>query len=155
MNVEGVADADAQEGARHLAVEGPVAEGGAFGEPAFQLDGDQIDANGLRRAVADRRRNIGCLLRDVGFDDGLGGRSRRHHELSLHAGKLMTRHAADIGEISSARCAEDDNRARALPVMRGDLASCSGKTMSCSAPSPLIRVICTTWPSAAESSGLT
>ena len=42
-----------------------------------------------------------------------------------------------------------------LPVTRGDFASWSGNTMSCSAPSPLIKVSCTTWPSAAVSTGLT
>ena len=36
-----------------------------------------------------------------------------------------------------------------LPVMRGDWAYWSGKTTSCAAPSPLIKVTCTIWPCAA------
>ena len=42
-----------------------------------------------------------------------------------------------------------------LPVTRGDVAFWSGKTMSCSAPSPLIRVSWTTCPSMAVRTGLT
>ena len=38
MHVDRVADANAQERPGHLAVEGPVAEGGPFGEAAFELD---------------------------------------------------------------------------------------------------------------------
>ena len=40
-------------------------------------------------------------------------------------------------------------------VIRGDVVFRSGTLTSCSAPSPLMSVTCTTWPSAAESTGLT
>ena len=40
-----------------------------------------------------------------------------------------------------------------LPFTRGDFASWSGNTMSCSVPSPLIKVSCTICPSAAVRTG--
>src|SRR5262245_27472899 len=100
MHVDGVANADTQEGTRHLAVEGPVAKGRAFGETAFQFDRDQIDTHGLRVALADRRRNVGRPLCDVGFDDRLRWRSWRDQELSLLAGELMSWQAAKVEEIA-------------------------------------------------------
>ena len=54
-----------------LTVEGPVAEGGAFRESALDLDAEQIDAHGLRVALADRRRQVGGVARDVGLDHRL------------------------------------------------------------------------------------
>ena len=54
----------------------------AFGEPAFELDGQQIDAHGLRLALADRRRQVGRLARNVGFDQRLRRRPRRDDELT-------------------------------------------------------------------------
>jgi hypothetical protein len=39
--------------ARHFAIEGPIAEGGAVGEAAFDLAGGEIDAHDLRRALAE------------------------------------------------------------------------------------------------------
>ena len=83
MDFDRVADAHAQERARHLAVERPVAEGGAVGQPAFDLDGHQIDAHGLRVALADRRRQVGRIARDVGLDQRLRRRLRRDDELAL------------------------------------------------------------------------
>ena len=40
MNIDGIADPDADEGARHLTVEGPVAERGAFGESLFDFNAE-------------------------------------------------------------------------------------------------------------------
>ena len=57
-DIDGVADTNAQEWTRHFAVESPVAKRRAFGEPAFQFHRRQIDADGLRRPLADRRRQI-------------------------------------------------------------------------------------------------
>ena len=73
MNFDGVADPHAQERTGHFAVEGPVAERGAFREPAFELDADQIDAHGLRVALADGRRQIGRVARDVRLDNVCAG----------------------------------------------------------------------------------
>ena len=97
-----VADAHAQERSRHFAVERPVAKRRAFREPAFQLDGDQINADGLRRALANGRRQVGRFARDDRFDDGLRRRSWRYQKLPFHAGKLMAWHAAQVGEVSGA-----------------------------------------------------
>ena len=47
MNVDGVADANANERSRHFAIEGPVAECRCFCEPAFLLDREQIEPDGL------------------------------------------------------------------------------------------------------------
>ena len=99
IDFDRVADAHTKERTGHFAVESPVAERGAFGETAFQLDADQIHPHRLRRSLADGRRKVGCFARDHRFDDGLRWRTRRHDELSLHAGKIMSRHAANVSEI--------------------------------------------------------
>jgi hypothetical protein len=44
MDVDGVANANADEGSRYFAIESPVAERGGFREPAFLLNGEQIEA---------------------------------------------------------------------------------------------------------------
>src|SRR5438876_537118 len=67
------AHAYAQEGPRHLAVEGPVAEGGPVGETPFQLDADQVHAHRLWRTRADGRRQVGGFAGDHGFHHRLGG----------------------------------------------------------------------------------
>ena len=61
MHVESIADANAQHRTRHLPVEGPVAEGGPFCQAPFELDCDQVDAHGLRRTIAYRRRDLAGL----------------------------------------------------------------------------------------------
>ena len=58
MNVDGVADAHADERPRHFAVEGPVAKRGRFSEAAFHLRRQKIDAHRLRVALCQRRRQI-------------------------------------------------------------------------------------------------
>jgi hypothetical protein len=95
MDVDGVADPDADERTGYLAVERPVAEGRALGQPPFDFDADEIDPHGLRFALADRRRQVGRFARDVGFDQGLWLRPCRDDELTLHAGELMAGHAAE------------------------------------------------------------
>ena len=112
-HIHGVADANAQHRSGDAAVERPIAERGAFREAAFEFNRIEIDPHRLRRPVADRRRNLGRFLRDVGFDQDLSGRSRRDDELSAHARQFMTGNAAQIGEIAGARGAEGDGRARA------------------------------------------
>src|SRR5690348_5818029 len=95
MDVERVADAQAEERARHLAVEGPVAEGRALGEPAFDLLGDEVDPYRLWRPLGQRRRQIRRLARDVGIGDGLCRRLRRYHELAFHARLAMAGSGAE------------------------------------------------------------
>ena len=56
-----IADTNAQERPRHFAIECPVAKRCAFCEPALQLDAYQIDAYGLRRAIANGRWEVGRL----------------------------------------------------------------------------------------------
>ena len=57
-HIDGIADANAQERTGHFAVEGPVAKRRAFGEAAFQFHSRQIDVDGLRRPLGDRRRQV-------------------------------------------------------------------------------------------------
>jgi hypothetical protein len=59
MDVDGVADTHADERSGHLAVERPVTEGRALGQPPFDFDADEIDPHGLRFALADRRWQVG------------------------------------------------------------------------------------------------
>ena len=40
MNVNGIADADADEGSRYFTIESPVAECGSFREPAFLFNSE-------------------------------------------------------------------------------------------------------------------
>ena len=155
MNIERVADANAQHRARHFAVEGPVAEGRSFREAPFKFDGEQIDPHRLRRTIADRLAELRLTFCEMSASTSdLRRRPRRDDELPLHAGELVTGHAADVDEVTSCARAEHELVLAPRRLSRGDFASCSGKTMSCSAPSPLIRVICTTWPSAAERIGI-
>src|SRR5262245_14287581 len=123
MHVDGVANADTQEGTRHLAVEGPIAKGRAFGETAFQFDRDQINAHGLRVALAERGRNVGRSLCDVGFNDRLRWRSWRDQELSLHPGELMSWQAAKIEKVASL---EGRKRKRGAGALAGDARRPSG-----------------------------
>ena len=114
MDVDGVADAHADERPGHLAVERPVAEGRALGQPALDFDAEQIDAHGLRLALADRRRQVGRFARDVGLDHRLRRRPRRDDELPLHARELVAGHAAEIDEVAGLGGAEGDRRAGAF-----------------------------------------
>ena len=114
MNVDGVADTHPDEGARHLAVEGPIAERRCLREPTFELDAQQVDTNGLRVALADRRRHVRGFSRDIGFHDRLRRRTRGDEELTLHAGKSMAGHAAEINEVSGLVGAECNRRAGAF-----------------------------------------
>ena len=114
MHVDSVADANAHERTRHLAVEGPVAERGAFRETAFHLDGEQVQPHGFRIALADRRRQIGRRPRNIGLNDGLSRWRRRHQELTFHAGETMTRHIAIVEEVAGLAGTEHDAGAGAL-----------------------------------------
>src|SRR5258708_18570472 len=100
MNIDRVADPTPQEGPRPLAVERPVAEGRASREPSFDLDAEQVDANRLGIALADRWRQVRRLARDIGLDERLRRQLRGDDELALHAGELVPWHAAKIGEIA-------------------------------------------------------
>ena len=59
MHLDGVADANAQHRARDFAVERPIVVGRLVRQLALHLDGPQIDAHDLRRALADRRGHVG------------------------------------------------------------------------------------------------
>ena len=113
-DIDGVADTNAQEWTRHLAVECPVAKRRAFGEAAFQLNRRQIDADGLRCPLANRRRQIGCNFGNVSLDQRLRWWLRGDQELPLHAGELVARQAAEIDEVASFAGAERDIGAGAL-----------------------------------------
>src|SRR5665213_2638357 len=101
MNVDGIADANPDERSGDLAVEGPVAERRGFGEAAFLFDGEQIEPDGDRVALADRGRKIGRVAGNVGFDQRLRRSRGRDQELTLHARQLVTGNAAEIDEVSS------------------------------------------------------
>ena len=112
MDVDRVADADAQHRTGHLAVEGPVAKRRAFREPRFKLDGDEIDPHRLRSSTADRRRNVGWLLRNVGFHHRLRRRLRRDQKFAFHACEPMPRHAAVVEIVAGLGGGERNARAR-------------------------------------------
>src|SRR5215467_1357527 len=114
VDVDGVADTHPDERSRHFAAESPVAKRRAFCEAAFDLDAEQVDANGLRLAFADGWRQVGRLPGDVSLDEGLRRRARRDQELTLHARQLMARHAAKVDEVAGFRGAESDRRTRSL-----------------------------------------
>src|SRR6478735_9895952 len=116
MVVDGVANANADEGSRHFAIEGPVAERGCFREPAFLLNGEQIEPDGLWISFADRWRKIGRFARNVGFDQRLRCKERRYQELTLHTRQSVTGNAAEIQKVSGFRRTERNGRARALAV---------------------------------------
>src|SRR5262249_60026781 len=86
VDVDGVADTHPDERPRHLAVESPVAERGAFCEAAFDFDAEQVDANGLRLALADGWRQVGRLPGDVRLDEGLRRRARGDQGFALDGG---------------------------------------------------------------------
>ena len=60
-------------------------------------------------------RSVG-FARNVGFDQRLRRKDRRHQKLTLHTRQLVTGNAAEIDEVSGFRRAENDRRARALAV---------------------------------------
>ena len=103
MYVDRVADANAEEWPGDLPVERPVSKRGAFGQPSFDFDAQQIDADSLRVPLRDWGRQVSRLARDIGFDKGLRCRQGRDDELTLHAGKLVPRDAAKIGEVAGLR----------------------------------------------------
>src|SRR5215468_11147475 len=100
MNVDGVTDTHPEQRARHLAIEGPVAERRSLREPAFELDAQEVYTHGLRIAFADRRRHVSGLSRDIGFHHRLRRRARGDQELTFHAGLPMAGHATEINEVS-------------------------------------------------------
>ena len=114
MNVDRVADAGAQEGPGHLAVEGPEPEGRAFRQPPFQFNRHQIDAHDLRLALGQRRRQISRVAGDVGDRQRLRRRHGRDQELAFHAREPMAGNAAEINEVAGFAGAKGDGRARTL-----------------------------------------
>src|SRR5215471_18214132 len=114
MNIDGIADFDADERRGNLAVEGPVAERRSLRQSAFDLDAEQIDANGLRFSLADRRRQVCGLARNVCLDQRLRRRARGDDELALHAGELMSGYATEIDEVTGLGRAKRDRRACAF-----------------------------------------
>ena len=112
VDLDRVADAHAQHRARHLAVEGPVAERRALCEPRLELDRDEVDPHRLRPAIADRRRHLVRLLRNVGLHHGLRRWLRRDEEFAFHAGQPVSRHAAIVGIVAGPAGGERNARAR-------------------------------------------
>ena len=116
MNVNGIADADANEWAGYLAVKRPVAECGRFREPAFLFNGEEVEPDGLGVSFAERRRQIGRFAGNVGFDQRLRRSYGRYQKLTLHACQSVTGNAAEIEEVSGFRRTKNNRRARALAV---------------------------------------
>ena len=104
-HLDGVADPHPHEGSRHLAVEGPVAVGGAVGEIGDALDRVELDADDLRVAACDRCREVGRR-----HDD------RRRHRLVDGVGKrCIARRGLAVEEQSEAaegRAGGGDHRRR-------------------------------------------
>ena len=90
MNVDGIAYLHADKRAWNLTVEGPVTEGGSFGQSPFDLDAEEIDGYSLRFTPANRRRQIGRLTPDISLNECLRRRPTGDDELALHAGKLVS-----------------------------------------------------------------
>ena len=116
MNVNGVANADAKERSGHFAIECPVAECRRFGEPAFLLNSEQIEPDGLWISFTDRRWKVGGLTRNVGFDQRLRRKYGRHQKLTLHTRQSVTGNAAEIEEVAGFRRTENNRRAGALAI---------------------------------------
>ena len=82
-------------------------------------------------------------------------RTRQHLDAALHPRLPMARHGAEIDELAGPIGGERHRALAALPTTRSERAAYCSTTMSCSAPSPLIRLICTVSPSCTISVGLT
>ena len=71
--LDGVALTHADHRPWHRPAEGPVGVGGPVGELALHLHRLELDADGRRAAVADRRADVGGVTGDDGCRPGLGG----------------------------------------------------------------------------------
>jgi hypothetical protein len=97
----GVADADPQHRARHLAVEGPEIVGRVVGQLADPLDRFQVVADGDGTAFGDRRGHVGRIARYAGggVAGGLDFRGL-HFQHALHARLTVAGDVADIDEAA-------------------------------------------------------
>src|SRR5262249_38004264 len=116
MNVDSVANSHTNEWPWNLAVESPIAEGGALSQATFDLDTEQIDANRLWFALCYRRRQGPRFTWNIRLDQGLCRRGRRDEELPFHARLPVSRHATEIGEV--ARLGSTECNCRACPFAR-------------------------------------
>src|SRR5579871_1960332 len=114
MDIDRVADPHPEEGTGHLSVEGPVTERRSLGEPPLDFDAQKIDADRLRLAPHDGRRQVIRFARNVRFHHGLRCGARGDDEFPLHAGLPVSGDAAEIDEIAGFRRAECDGSARSL-----------------------------------------
>src|SRR5215467_2598672 len=114
MDVNGVADAHPNEGARNFAIEGPVAKRRGFGEPTFDFHAHKVDTDGLWFSLCDGRREVRRLTRDIRFHQRLRWRTGGDDELALHTRLLVPWHAAKIFKVTGLGGAERDRRACAF-----------------------------------------
>ena len=127
-----------------LTVEGPEVVLQVVSEPSHALDCLRLVTNGGGPALAGRRRKVGRVAADAHRGvRGAPGLSRLNLEHTLHAGFAVTWNRAEIGD----RADDGARKTRALlaprPTTRCELARTSGSAISCSAPAPLMSVICT------------
>src|SRR5262249_54811756 len=100
MDLDRVADAHADEGARYLAVEGPEIVGDLIVQLPFELDGLQVDADDLRWPGADGRRQIGRIAHDLrGYRSDRRSRPGGHLDVTFDPGLEMARERAEVDEF--------------------------------------------------------
>jgi hypothetical protein len=102
MDLDRVADAHADEGARYLAVERPEIVAGLVVQLPFEFDRLQVDADDLRWPGADGRRQIGRIAHDLrGYRGDGGSRPGGHLDAAFHPGLAMARNRAEVDEFTS------------------------------------------------------
>src|SRR5262245_34171799 len=101
MDLNRVADAHADEGARHLAVECPEIVGDLIVQLPLELDRLQVDPDDLWWTGANGRRQIGRIAHDLRSYRGDGGpRPRGHLDAAFHPGLAMARDRAEVDELT-------------------------------------------------------